>query len=154
MGAGSFAAYVAVSYTHLKVEISKAPWVTIQENVSNPDTTPNMISINSGPQYNEAGATLESYAHSKTCGTYENVSWLQNADLDKQIEEDVYKRQVYDLRIGTQELTRRGMVEKDAPEIAQLLARAILHQEAPESLKPDVIKMASRFQQLQFAFSN
>lgn len=61
---------------------------------------------------------------------------------------------VYDLRIGTQELTRRGMVEKDAPEIAQLLARAILHQEAPESLKPDVIKMASRFQQLQFAFSN
>lgn len=77
----------AAAQIGVKVEISKAPWVTIQENVSNPDTTPNMISINSGPQYNEAGATLESYAHSKTCGTYENVSWLQNADLDKQIED-------------------------------------------------------------------
>ena len=30
---------------------------------------------------------LESYAHSKTCGTYENVSWLQNDDLDARIED-------------------------------------------------------------------
>lgn len=77
----------AASQVGLKVEISKVPWVTIQERISNADTTPNMITLNSGPQYNEAGAVLESYAHSKTCGTYENVSWLQNDDLDARIED-------------------------------------------------------------------
>mgnify|MGYP000918777669 CR=1 FL=1 len=43
-------------------------------------------SINSGPQYNEAGATLESQFHSKTQGSYENVTWLGSI-LDAEIED-------------------------------------------------------------------
>ncbi len=71
----------------IKVEITKAPWITIQERISSADSTPNLVSINSGPNYNEAGATLEATSHSKTCGTYENVEWLQDKDLDAKIED-------------------------------------------------------------------
>lgn len=71
----------------ITLEISKAPWTQVQERVSNPDTTPTICCINSGPSYNEAGATLESQFHSKTAGTYENVSWISSPELDARIED-------------------------------------------------------------------
>lgn len=77
----------AAKQVGINVKITKAPWVTIQERVSNPDTTPHTVSINSGPQYNEAGATLESGFHSKTAGTYENCHWYITDELDKEIED-------------------------------------------------------------------
>lgn len=70
----------------IQVEVTKAPWVTIVERVAQPDTTPHCLSIASGPSFNEAGATLETRYHSKTCGTYENCEWLQDEALDKEIE--------------------------------------------------------------------
>lgn len=77
----------AASQIGIKVEITKAPWVTIQERISNPDTTPNLVSINSAPSYNEAGSVLEASTHSKTCGTYENIEWVQSEELDGLIED-------------------------------------------------------------------
>ncbi len=71
----------------INVEITKAPWVTIQERVSSAESTPNVTTINSGPQYNEAGATLEAGFHSKTAGTYENCHWYVTDELDKKIED-------------------------------------------------------------------
>lgn len=71
----------------INVQITKAPWVTIQERVSNPESTPNVTTINAGPQYNEAGATLESGFHSKTAGTYENCHWYLTDELDAEIED-------------------------------------------------------------------
>ncbi len=77
----------AAQQVGISVEISKAPWVTVVERVSSVDSTPHCLSINSGPNFNEAGSTLETRYHSKTTGTYENGEWLQDAELDKQIED-------------------------------------------------------------------
>lgn len=71
----------------LHVEIVKAPWVTMQERISSPESAPNLTSINSAPQYNEAGATLESAFHSKTAGSYENATWYLSDELDARIED-------------------------------------------------------------------
>ena len=70
----------------INVKINKGPWTTTQERVSSADSTPHAVTINSGPQFNEAGATLESQFHSKTAGTYENASWIANDELDAKIE--------------------------------------------------------------------
>ncbi|MCE5209429.1 MAG: ABC transporter substrate-binding protein [Chloroflexi bacterium] len=71
----------------INVKITKGPWTTVQERVSAANSTPNAVTINSGPQFNEAGATLESQFHSKTAGTYENCSWIANDELDARIED-------------------------------------------------------------------
>lgn len=71
----------------INLVINKAPWTTVQERVSTPSTTPHISCINSGPSFDEAGATLESQFHSKTAGTYENVSWIANPELDARIED-------------------------------------------------------------------
>jgi len=69
------------------VKINKGPWTTTQERVSTAESTPHAVTINSGPQFNEAGATLESQFHSKTAGSYENCSWIANDELDAMIED-------------------------------------------------------------------
>ncbi len=76
----------AAKQVGITVDINKAPWVTIQERVSTAASTPNVTTINSGPQYNEAGATLEASFHRKTAGTYENCSWALSDELDAEIE--------------------------------------------------------------------
>lgn len=71
----------------ITVEISKAPWTTIQEELSTAESTPNVCTVNSGPQFNEAGATLESQFHTKAAGTYENCNWMDDKDLDARIDD-------------------------------------------------------------------
>ncbi len=69
----------------ITVTIEKATWNIYQERVSNPDSAPHITSCNSGPSFNEAGATLESQFHTKTAGSYENSSWSGSAELDARI---------------------------------------------------------------------
>lgn len=71
----------------IKVEIANTPWTSLQEEMSNPETTANVCTVNSGPQFNEAGATLESQFHTKCAGTYENCNWLNNAEIDAMIDD-------------------------------------------------------------------
>lgn len=59
---------------------------------------------------------------------------------------------VYDLRIGTQELTRRGMLEADAPAIARLIYRVMADREDPETVKPDAVALAAKFSRVCYAF--
>ena len=54
------------------------------------------------------------------------------------------------LRIGTQEITRWGMLPEDMPALADLLCRVLLDGEEPESVKKDVVAFRSRFQELRF----
>lgn len=77
----------AASQVGITVEIKKVPWATLQDRVSSPESTPNIVAINTAPQYNDAGATLESGFHSKTAGTYENCHWAISDKLDKEIED-------------------------------------------------------------------
>src|SRR6266852_6845969 len=54
------------------------------------------------------------------------------------------------IRIGTQEVTRWGMVEKDMTDIAALMARVWLKGEAPEKMREDVIAFRRGFRTMRF----
>jgi len=54
------------------------------------------------------------------------------------------------LRIGTQEITRWGMLPQDMPALAELLCRILVNGEEPESVKKDVVAFRERFQELRF----
>jgi len=69
----------------IKVNISKAPWISITDRVSTPETTPNMVCIDVPVHYNEAGSMLETRYHSKSVGTWEQAEWLQDKKIDAAI---------------------------------------------------------------------
>lgn len=56
------------------------------------------------------------------------------------------------LRLGTPEIVRRGVTPGDAPELADLMARAIISK-APETLAPETRALRARFQGLHFVHS-
>ncbi|MEG0019441.1 MAG: ABC transporter substrate-binding protein, partial [Oscillospiraceae bacterium] len=76
----------AAQQVGVKVEISKAPWVSIIDRVGSSATTPHMMAITSTPKYNEAGSYLEARYHSKNQGTWEQGEWLGDKKLDGMIE--------------------------------------------------------------------
>jgi len=71
----------------IKVNISKAPWISIQEQVASVDTTPNIVCISVAPHFMEAGSMLLSRYHSNSVGTWEQGEWLQNDEIDSMIED-------------------------------------------------------------------
>ncbi len=54
------------------------------------------------------------------------------------------------LRMGTQEITRWGMLPEDMPVVAELLCRVLLDWEEPERVKGDVVAFRGRFQEVGF----
>jgi glycine hydroxymethyltransferase len=56
------------------------------------------------------------------------------------------------IRIGTCEATRRGMKEPEMLRIAELLKRAVVDAEKPESVSKDVARLSSEFQQIEYCF--
>lgn len=57
------------------------------------------------------------------------------------------------VRIGTCEVTRRGMKEKEMLKIAELLKRTIIDEERADSIKRDVTKLSSEFQKVEYCFA-
>jgi glycine hydroxymethyltransferase len=56
------------------------------------------------------------------------------------------------LRLGTPELTRIGMKEKEMEAVAEFFARTILKQENPKKIKGDVKEFRKDFQELHYCF--
>jgi glycine hydroxymethyltransferase len=56
------------------------------------------------------------------------------------------------LRLGTQELTRIGMKEREMKEVAKLFKRVIIDREQPEKVKRDVVHLKSQYQTVQYCF--
>ena len=56
------------------------------------------------------------------------------------------------IRIGSQELTRLGMKEKEMAEVAELVARVVVKGQAPEKVKPDVIDFKRQFTKVHYCF--
>ena len=54
------------------------------------------------------------------------------------------------LRLGTNEITRRGMTETDMTELAQLVARVLVKGETPEAVAPATTAFRLRFQGIHF----
>lgn len=57
------------------------------------------------------------------------------------------------VRLGTQEITRWGMTPSTMAEVAALMCRVLVDGEVPESVRPDVVALRSRFQELRFVRS-
>jgi glycine hydroxymethyltransferase len=56
------------------------------------------------------------------------------------------------IRIGTCEVTRKGMKEAEMLKIAELLKRTAIDREKDETLRKDVAKLAGEFQKVQYCF--
>ena len=56
------------------------------------------------------------------------------------------------IRFGSCEATRRGMKEAEMVKIAELVKRAVIDRENPETVKRDVVKMAIEFQKVHYCF--
>jgi glycine hydroxymethyltransferase len=56
------------------------------------------------------------------------------------------------IRIGTCEVTRRGMKEPEMLKIAELLKRTIMDGENPQSIKKDVAKLSAEHQNVEYCF--
>lgn len=56
------------------------------------------------------------------------------------------------IRMGTCEVTRRGMKEEEMAKIAELIKRTVLDGENPEVIKKEVAKLCSEFQKVEYCF--
>ncbi|MEM3577659.1 MAG: hypothetical protein QXX51_04305 [Candidatus Bathyarchaeia archaeon] len=56
------------------------------------------------------------------------------------------------IRVGTCEVTRRGMKEAEMHRIAELIKRVLVDEERPENVKRDVAKLCAEFQKLEYCF--
>jgi glycine hydroxymethyltransferase len=56
------------------------------------------------------------------------------------------------VRIGSQEVTRLGMKENQMSEIAELMARVVVKEEDPETVKHDVIEFKRQYTKLHYCF--
>lgn len=56
------------------------------------------------------------------------------------------------IRLGTCEVTRRGMKEKEMQKIAELIKRTLIDKENPETIKKDVAKLSAEFQKIEYCF--
>lgn len=58
------------------------------------------------------------------------------------------------VRLGTCEVTRRGMKESEMTKIAELIKRCVVDSESPEIIKKDVAMMAGEYQRVQYCFQD
>jgi glycine hydroxymethyltransferase len=58
------------------------------------------------------------------------------------------------IRLGTCEVTRRGMGEAEMLKIAELIKRAAVDMENPEAIRRDVAKLCSEFSRVKYCFEN
>jgi glycine hydroxymethyltransferase len=58
------------------------------------------------------------------------------------------------VRIGTCEVTRRGMKEREILEIAALIKRTVIDKEQPENVKKDVARLCADFQKIKYCFES
>lgn len=65
---------------------------------------------------------------------------------------DDFSGEMPEVRIGTPEVTRRGMKEDEMVQIAKLFKRALIDKENTENLIKDVEKLALQFSDYEFAF--
>jgi glycine hydroxymethyltransferase len=56
------------------------------------------------------------------------------------------------IRIGTCEVTRRGMKEPEMLKIAELLRRTVIEEEVPQNIKKDVARLSAEFQRVEYCF--
>lgn len=67
--------------------ITKKPFGSMITDAQTVETTPQISFVNFASPYFEAGGMLKTRYHSSSCGTWEQMEWLQDATLDAMIDE-------------------------------------------------------------------
>ena len=62
----------------IEVNIVKVPWMSVVEEMSNIDTSPNIVTIFVSPHYAEAGSLLESRYHSNSSASNSSFILFSN----------------------------------------------------------------------------
>ncbi len=71
----------------MPAEIVKVPWLSLVENTSKLETSPNIATIYVSSDLPEAGLMLKQRYHSSTTGTWQQVEWLLDEALDEAIDD-------------------------------------------------------------------
>jgi peptide/nickel transport system substrate-binding protein len=69
----------------IKVNVVKVPWLSLVENTSKLESSPNIATIYVSSDLPEAGLMLKQRYHSSTTGTWQQNEWLQDKKLDAAI---------------------------------------------------------------------
>ena len=70
----------------ITMNIRKGPWLTYQEQISNPDSAPNVSTCNITPSVNDAASVMRTLFGSATQGTFENPTWVSTPELDERLD--------------------------------------------------------------------
>jgi len=70
----------------VNVEITGKPFATMMTDAQTPETTPNASIVVFAPSYLDAGSVLKSRYHSNSCGSWEQMEWLQDKEIDAMID--------------------------------------------------------------------
>ena len=71
----------------MKVNVTKVPWLSLVENTSKLETSPSIATIYVSSDLPEAGLMLKQRYHSSTSGTWQQNEWLQDPQLDAEIDD-------------------------------------------------------------------
>ena len=69
------------------VEITGKPFATMMTDAQTIETTPNASFVAFAPSYLDGSGYLKNRYHSSSCGTWEQMEWLQNAEIDALIDQ-------------------------------------------------------------------
>lgn len=67
--------------------VTKKPFGSMCTDAQTPETTPQISFVNFSAPYFEAGGMLRTRYHSSSCGTWEQMEWLQDKKLDAMIDD-------------------------------------------------------------------
>lgn len=70
----------------LNIEIVEHPWATIVANSADPKTSPMLTLTSITPDISDSGAQFVSMLRTKKVGTWENMNWVNDPELDKLID--------------------------------------------------------------------
>lgn len=70
----------------INMTIRKGPWLTYQDEISTAETAPNVSTCNITPSVNDAASVMRTLFGSSTQGTFENPTWIANAELDARLD--------------------------------------------------------------------
>lgn len=98
------------SLVGLRVEIIKTPWLSLIEQAGSVETTAHINTTFVTPDYGEAGSMLDAKFHSSNAGSWHQIEWLMDPEIDALID-DALATVDYDERMAKYRYVQERVVE-------------------------------------------
>jgi peptide/nickel transport system substrate-binding protein len=73
----------------VKLNVTGKPFATMMSDAQTVESTPNASVVAFAPAYLDAGSVLKTRYHSSSCGSWEQMEWLQDDNIDSMIEDAI-----------------------------------------------------------------